>query len=118
MGCETSEERMGTDLRNTDAGKWLDKYFDGFCAGNEGNATIRKLELEGTRVQFNIEMRHRHVPFAGVVLYDVSNQVQGSFDAKHPDPRDIKFCIDVPVVGQVCLNLAELAALIVKIAAL
>jgi hypothetical protein len=108
-----------TDLRNTTAANVLESYFDEVAQGNEGDAEIEELDLDGTTLRYKVKIRHHQVakiriPFNGtkkVDVYSLTTFAEGKIDVKNPDPNDQKICVDTPV-GQMCVNLTEIIELV------
>jgi len=115
---------MARDLRNTEAARVLEAYFDKIAQGNEGDATIELLELDGTELRFHVQIRHRHVVWIKVgpikkkvVLYSLTTHAKGKVDVLHPDPSDLRVCVDTPV-GQMCVTLEDVIKLVIAAAGL
>lgn len=104
------------NLIGTPVAAALDDYLDQLCKGNEGNADINTLELDGTVMHYDITMQHLHRiknPFGGkITVYSLTTHARGKVDVLNPKPSDIKFCVDSPF-GEVCATLSD----IIKIAA-
>ncbi len=103
---------------NSLVAKEVVNYLKGLAAGNEGNAWCEKFEDSGTVANFLFKIRCRHVIWSGVVLYDVTGDVKGDgIDLTRPDSyADVKFCIDVPLVGKVCVGIRDIIAIILAVA--
>lgn len=112
---------MVKDLRNTPFAQPVHDFFEHLAQGNEGSATINKLELDGTTLSFDVSIRHRqttkvHIPFDGdrtIVVYDVTSRCSGSLDLKNPSPNDVNLSIDTPV-GPVRFSLSELIGVLLS----
>lgn len=103
------------NLLGTPVAAALDDYLDQLCKGNEGNADINTLELDGTVMNYDITMQHLHrIKVLGkkVTVYSLTTHARGKVDVLHPNPSDVKFCVDSPF-GEVCATLSD----IIKIAA-
>lgn len=107
---------MAEDLRNTPYAQEIERFLDREVArGNEGDATIERLERNGSVVSFLFKIKHRHVnkikiPFNGtrtIVVYQASSSIEGQTDLANPSPEDLKFSIDTPL-GTISFSLADL----------
>ncbi|VVB72653.1 Uncharacterised protein [uncultured archaeon] len=110
---------MGKDIRNTEIARAIEAYFDATAQGNEGDSEIELLELEGSALKYKIKVRHRQtqkirIPGDGkktIVIYSLTENVEGIIDVLHPDPKDLKVCFNSPV-GKLCVNLDDLIKII------
>ncbi|MEI6708615.1 MAG: hypothetical protein WCK96_15945 [Methylococcales bacterium] len=108
-----------TDLRNTTASHVLERYFDDVAQGNEGDAEIQELTLEGTVLHYKVKIRHHQVatirvPFNGkknIDVYSLTTYAEGNIDVINPSPDDQKVCVDTPF-GQMCITLTEIISLV------
>lgn len=107
---------MAEDLRNTPFAQAIESYLDQHVAqGNEGDATVEKLEKDGNIILFNFDIHHRQVakiriPGNGrksIVVYSAHSTIDGKFDIVNPNPDDAKFSIDTPV-GTISFSLSDL----------
>lgn len=48
----------------------IDALCDAVCAGNEKAGSLRRAIFQAPNLTLEIDLRSRHVPFRGVVLYD------------------------------------------------
>lgn len=107
---------MPRDLRGTEVARILEDYLDHHLAqGNEGDASIEQLDLEGTVLRFKFRIRHRQVTKVfgqKIVVYDVTTPINGKVDLKNPNPDDVELCVETPI-GKFCLSIADLVPIIV-----
>jgi hypothetical protein len=107
---------MAEDLRNTPYAQEIERFLDRNVArGNEGDATIERLEKNGSVISFSFKIKHRHVnkikiPLNGtktIVVYQATSSIDGSTDLANPNPDDLKFSINTPL-GAISFSLADL----------
>ena len=115
---------MADDLRGTPAAQEIERFIEGNVAqGNEKDATIERLERDGTILSFRIQIKHKQVakvkiPFNGTisaVVYDVTTPVEGRLDLVNPNPDDVRFCVDTPV-GSICFSLLDVILAVISAA--
>lgn len=106
---------MAEDLRGTPAAQVIEAYIEANLAqGNERDATVERLEREGTVISFRIQVKHKQVakvriPGNGTistVVYAVTTPIEGRLDLQNPNPDDVKFSVDTPV-GRFSVSLLD-----------
>ena len=105
------------NLRNTEVARVLERHFDEIAQGNEGDAEIERLDLDGDTLSFRVKIRHRHTwkkPFGGgvIVVYDVTTYAEGNINPRNPDPASLRVCVETPT-GQICITLEDVIAALV-----
>lgn len=103
------------DIRNTNAGKVVDEFFDKFAQGSKGDATVEELDFDAPNIRFKVKIRHRHVARIfrrKVTVYDLSTFAQGSFDLAKGG--EIEVCTDSPV-GKICIDAVDLIQILAGI---
>ncbi|HUY32799.1 MAG TPA: hypothetical protein VMV69_08455 [Pirellulales bacterium] len=112
---------MVKHLLNTPYAQVVHDFFQHLAQGNEGSATVKKLDLDGTRLDFSVDVRHRQtakikIPFDGtktIVLIDDTTNVSGTVDLLHPDPSDVNLRIDTPF-GPIKFSILQLIEVLVE----
>ncbi len=96
---------MAIDLRGTDKADIIERFLeDSVAQGNEGDATVERLELDGVNLSFRFQIQHKQVFKERVLgqtikftVYDVTTPVEGQVNVIAPNPNDVTFGVDTPV---------------------
>jgi len=108
---------MSDNLLGTDKANAIEYFLDQNVAqGNEGDASIERLEIDGTVLSFRFQIKHKQVFKQKVIgrtikatVYDVTTPVEGRVDVKAPNPNDVTFGIDTPV-GTITFSIRDIIA--------
>lgn len=96
----------------------LERFFDSTAQGNKGDATVDRLVIDGTHIQFKVTIVHRHVvKILGhkITVYSLTTDVEGNFDVMKPDPDKVSYTIKIPG-GSISVSLLDVAQALAALA--
>lgn len=101
------------DLRNTAVASNLQSILNDMAQGNEGEASIQRLELDGNVLRFRVRVRHRH-SWGFATAYSLTTYAEGNVNVLSPSPSSVNICADLPTYlggGQVCRSIEQIVTM-------
>lgn len=111
------------DLRGTTQADIIERFLeDSVAQGNERDATVERLELNGVELSFRFQIKHKQVFKERVLgrtiqftVYDVTTPVQGQVNVLAPNPDAVSFGVDTPV-GTIRFSILDLIGIFAGLA--
>ncbi|OKP90035.1 hypothetical protein A3842_03925 [Paenibacillus sp. P3E] len=88
---------------------------ENLAVGNERDARVEELSLNGTVVNLKVWIRSKHKVFAGVTLYSVTYEINGTYDLINPTiVGESEICVDTPA-GKQCIKAKQIVAILMAL---
>ncbi|MGD2434063.1 hypothetical protein ACP8H3_08880 [Bacillus velezensis] len=81
------------------------------AVGNNKDARVEELTLNGTTVHYKIWIRSKDKSY-GITVYSVTYTIEGDFDLSNPASAiGAKVCVDTPI-GQLCVSAEQIVTIL------